>query len=119
MAHTKSSSPVGCLSSFGNWLCWNPSSSTQSSGDIRPYKGSKGSRKRINKLSIGPPKNFQHTGHIGINSMRRGNVDPNKIRAQLAEVAAILHFDEDSESTKEEEKKLISTTNSATDKETI
>ncbi|KAI9593624.1 hypothetical protein BDF19DRAFT_424248 [Syncephalis fuscata] len=120
MANTKSQaapSSAGCLSPLSSWLCWKPSS-TSSSGDLRSYKGGKaGNRKRINKLNIGPPKNFQHTGHIGINSMRRGNVDPSKIRSQLAEVAAILHFDEDSESTKEEQKNLLSVSQSTMDKE--
>ncbi|CAJ0766711.1 15170_t:CDS:2, partial [Entrophospora sp. SA101] len=34
-----------------------------------------------------------HTGHIGITELRSGKVDPEKIKKQMAEVAATLNID--------------------------
>ncbi|CAG8627339.1 11668_t:CDS:2 [Cetraspora pellucida] len=49
--------------------------------------------KKIHKGIIGLPSNFQHTGHIGIAEMRSGRVDPEKIKIQMAEVAAALRLE--------------------------
>ncbi|CAG8765370.1 5464_t:CDS:2, partial [Racocetra persica] len=49
--------------------------------------------KKIHKEFIGLPSNFQHTGHIGIAEMRSGRVDPEKIKIQMAEVAAALRLE--------------------------
>ncbi|CAG8438156.1 3645_t:CDS:2, partial [Scutellospora calospora] len=49
--------------------------------------------KKIHKGVIGLPSNFQHTGHIGIAEMRSGKVDPEKIKTQMAEVAAALRLE--------------------------
>ncbi|RKP04538.1 hypothetical protein THASP1DRAFT_33687 [Thamnocephalis sphaerospora] len=111
---------VGCLPPLSTWFCCRADDS-----ELRTFKGGKSARgrKRINKLSIGAPKNFQHTGHIGINSVRRGNLDvgspdgPSKIRSQLAEVAAILRLDDDTEGSKEEHNKLLSMSQTSSSKE--
>ncbi|KAG9289043.1 hypothetical protein G9A89_015592 [Geosiphon pyriformis] len=50
-------------------------------------------RKKVHKGLISLPTNFQHTGHIGIAEMRSGKVDPEKIRNQMAEVAAALRVE--------------------------
>ncbi|CAG8541095.1 7890_t:CDS:2 [Ambispora gerdemannii] len=50
-------------------------------------------KKKVHKGLIGLPSNFQHTGHIGITEMRSGKVDPEKIRSQMAEVAAALRLE--------------------------
>ncbi|CAG8561175.1 7717_t:CDS:2 [Ambispora leptoticha] len=50
-------------------------------------------KKKVHKGLIGLPSNFQHTGHIGITDMRSGKVDPEKIRSQMAEVAAALRLE--------------------------
>ncbi|CAI2176154.1 18170_t:CDS:2 [Funneliformis geosporum] len=49
--------------------------------------------KKIHKGLIGLPSNFQHTGHIGIAELRSGKVDPEKIKSQMAEVAAALSLE--------------------------
>ncbi|CAG8698044.1 13026_t:CDS:2 [Cetraspora pellucida] len=46
--------------------------------------------KKIHKAIISLPSNFQHTGHIGIAEMRSGKVDPERVKTQMAEVAAAL-----------------------------
>ncbi|CAB4378170.1 unnamed protein product [Rhizophagus irregularis] len=48
---------------------------------------------KIHKGLIGLPSNFQHTGHIGITELRSGKVDPEKIKNQMAEVAAALSLE--------------------------
>ncbi|GBB89542.1 hypothetical protein RclHR1_16260002 [Rhizophagus clarus] len=50
-------------------------------------------KKKIHKGLIGLPSNFQHTGHIGITELRSGKVDPEKIKNQMAEVAAALSLE--------------------------
>ncbi|RIB04765.1 hypothetical protein C2G38_2119938 [Gigaspora rosea] len=50
-------------------------------------------RKKIHKNLIGLPSNFQHTGHIGISELRSGKVDPEKVKTQMAEVAAALRLE--------------------------
>ncbi|CAG8726713.1 8388_t:CDS:2, partial [Funneliformis mosseae] len=49
--------------------------------------------KKVHKGLIGLPSNFQHTGHIGIAELRSGKVDPEKIKSQMAEVAAALSLE--------------------------
>ncbi|KAF0554956.1 hypothetical protein F8M41_018314 [Gigaspora margarita] len=70
--------------------------------------------KKIHKGIIGLPSNFQHTGHIGIAEMRSGRVDPEKIKTQMAEVAAalrleIVHSPSSAPSTPRSETKLLFT----------
>ncbi|KAF0429213.1 hypothetical protein F8M41_005759 [Gigaspora margarita] len=50
-------------------------------------------RKKIHKNLIGLPSNFQHTGHIGISELRSGKVDAEKVKTQMAEVAAALRLE--------------------------
>ncbi|CAG8482609.1 11858_t:CDS:2 [Dentiscutata erythropus] len=50
-------------------------------------------RKKVHKGLIGLPSNFQHTGHIGISELRSGKVDPEKVKSQMAEVAAALRLE--------------------------
>ncbi|CAG8454658.1 10411_t:CDS:2 [Paraglomus occultum] len=61
-------------------------------------------RKKIHKGIIGLPSNFQHTGHIGITEMRSGKVDPEKIKTQMAEVAAALRLEEQTDQKNDESK---------------
>ncbi|ORX76258.1 hypothetical protein K493DRAFT_317535 [Basidiobolus meristosporus CBS 931.73] len=54
-------------------------------------------KRKIDKSAIGKPSNFQHTGHIGISELQSGvvdRVDPEKIKKQMAEIAAVLNFDD-------------------------
>nr|CAG8619121.1 11748_t:CDS:2 [Entrophospora candida] len=50
-------------------------------------------KRKVHKGIISLPSNFQHTGHIGITELRSGKVDPEKIKKQMAEVAATLNID--------------------------
>ncbi|KAK9767721.1 hypothetical protein K7432_002242 [Basidiobolus ranarum] len=62
-----------------------------------PRPNDKRPRRKIDKSAIGKPSNFQHTGHIGIGEVRSGivdRVDPEKIKKQMAEIAAVLNFDD-------------------------
>ncbi|ORX87430.1 hypothetical protein K493DRAFT_359883 [Basidiobolus meristosporus CBS 931.73] len=62
-----------------------------------PRPNDKRPRRKIDKSAIGKPSNFQHTGHIGIGEIRNGivdRVDPEKIKKQMAEIAAVLNFDD-------------------------
>ncbi|KAG0333373.1 hypothetical protein BG000_009229, partial [Podila horticola] len=52
----------------------------------------KGGRK-ITKNLISLPSDFRHTGHIGAGEVRSGQIDPEKIKNQMAEVAACLKLD--------------------------
>ncbi|KAK3840561.1 MAG: hypothetical protein JOS17DRAFT_785582 [Linnemannia elongata] len=52
-----------------------------------------GQRKVITKNLIGLPSDFRHTGHIGAGEVRSGQIDPEKIKTQMAEVAACLKLD--------------------------
>ncbi|KAG0297798.1 hypothetical protein BGZ96_004727 [Linnemannia gamsii] len=52
-----------------------------------------GQRKVITKNLIGLPSDFRHTGHIGAGEVRSGQIDPEKIKNQMAEVAACLKLD--------------------------
>ncbi|KAK9764222.1 hypothetical protein K7432_008453 [Basidiobolus ranarum] len=54
-------------------------------------------KRKIDKSAIGKPSNFQHTGHIGIGELQSGvvdRVDPERIKKQMAEIAAVLNFDD-------------------------
>ncbi|KAF9154035.1 hypothetical protein BG015_002038 [Linnemannia schmuckeri] len=52
-----------------------------------------GQRKVITKNLISLPSDFRHTGHIGAGEVRSGQIDPEKIKNQMAEVAACLKLD--------------------------
>ncbi|KAF9425140.1 hypothetical protein BGZ94_007809 [Podila epigama] len=52
----------------------------------------KGHRK-ITKNLISLPSDFRHTGHIGAGEVRSGQIDPEKIKNQMMEVAACLKLD--------------------------
>ncbi|KAG0310448.1 hypothetical protein BGZ97_012550 [Linnemannia gamsii] len=52
-----------------------------------------GQRRVITKNLIGLPSDFRHTGHIGAGEVRSGQIDPEKIKNQMAEVAACLKLD--------------------------
>ncbi|KAI8602100.1 hypothetical protein EDD21DRAFT_372762 [Dissophora ornata] len=52
-----------------------------------------GQRKVITKNLISLPSDFRHTGHIGAGEVRSGQIDPDKIKNQMAEVAACLKLD--------------------------
>ncbi|KAF9119389.1 hypothetical protein BGW39_000331 [Mortierella sp. 14UC] len=52
-----------------------------------------GQRKIITKNLISLPSDFRHTGHIGAGEVRSGQIDPEKIKNQMAEVAACLKLD--------------------------
>ncbi|KAG0270903.1 hypothetical protein BGZ95_001377 [Linnemannia exigua] len=56
-------------------------------------KAGGGQRKVITKNLIGLPSDFRHTGHIGAGEVRSGQIDPEKIKNQMAEVAACLKLD--------------------------
>ncbi|KAG0049830.1 hypothetical protein BGZ83_005357 [Gryganskiella cystojenkinii] len=59
-----------------------------------PKSGGKGHRKVIiTKAQIGLPSEFRHTGHIGAGEVRSGQIDPEKIKNQMMEVAACLKMD--------------------------
>ncbi|KAG9327805.1 hypothetical protein KVV02_000251 [Mortierella alpina] len=50
-------------------------------------------RRVITKNLISLPSEFRHTGHIGAGEVRSGQIDPEKIKNQMAEVAACLKLD--------------------------
>ncbi|KAG0351215.1 hypothetical protein BC939DRAFT_435120 [Gamsiella multidivaricata] len=52
-----------------------------------------GQRKVITKNLISLPSDFRHTGHIGAGEVRSGQINPDKIRNQMMEVAACLKLD--------------------------
>ncbi|KAF9091205.1 hypothetical protein BGX27_002060 [Mortierella sp. AM989] len=52
-----------------------------------------GQRKIITKNLISLPSDFRHTGHIGAGEVRSGQIDPEKIKNQMMEVAACLKLD--------------------------
>ncbi|KAF9916921.1 hypothetical protein FBU30_001074 [Linnemannia zychae] len=52
-----------------------------------------GQRRVITKNLISLPSDFRHTGHIGAGEVRSGQIDPEKIKNQMAEVAACLRLD--------------------------
>ncbi|KAF9165459.1 hypothetical protein BGX21_001681 [Mortierella sp. AD011] len=52
-----------------------------------------GQRKIITKNLISLPSDFRHTGHIGAGEVRSGQVDTEKIKNQMMEVAACLKLD--------------------------
>ncbi|KAF9094151.1 hypothetical protein BGX23_002470 [Mortierella sp. AD031] len=52
-----------------------------------------GQRRIITKNLISLPSDFRHTGHIGAGEVRSGQIDPEKIKNQMAEVAACLKLD--------------------------
>ncbi|KAF9354258.1 hypothetical protein BGX26_007918 [Mortierella sp. AD094] len=52
-----------------------------------------GQRKIITKNLISLPSDFRHTGHIGAGEVRSGQIDPDKIKNQMMEVAACLKLD--------------------------
>ncbi|KAG0252226.1 hypothetical protein BG011_007108 [Mortierella polycephala] len=56
-------------------------------------KGRGGQRKIITKNLISLPSDFRHTGHIGAGEVRSGQIDPEKIKNQMMEVAACLKLD--------------------------
>ncbi|KAK3846844.1 MAG: hypothetical protein J3R72DRAFT_432540 [Linnemannia gamsii] len=56
-------------------------------------KAGGGQRKVITKNLISLPSDFRHTGHIGAGEVRSGQIDPEKIKNQMAEVAACLKLD--------------------------
>ncbi|KAG0324702.1 hypothetical protein BG004_003383 [Podila humilis] len=55
----------------------------------------KGAGRKITKNLISLPSDFRHTGHIGAGEVRSGQIDPEKIKNQMAEVAACLKLDID------------------------
>ncbi|KAF9921900.1 hypothetical protein BGZ65_009988 [Modicella reniformis] len=52
-----------------------------------------GQRRVISKNLISLPSDFRHTGHIGAGEVRSGQIDPEKIKNQMMEVAACLKLD--------------------------
>ncbi|GJJ68173.1 hypothetical protein EMPS_00519 [Entomortierella parvispora] len=58
-------------------------------------KGKAGAHRKviITKNLIGLPSDFRHTGHIGAGEVRSGQIDPEKIKNQMMEVAACLKLD--------------------------
>ncbi|KAI8358658.1 hypothetical protein B0O80DRAFT_423722 [Mortierella sp. GBAus27b] len=58
-------------------------------------KAGRGQRKVISKNLISLPSDFRHTGHIGAGEVRSGQIDPEKIKNQMMEVAACLKLDLD------------------------
>ncbi|KAG0313000.1 hypothetical protein BGZ99_009153 [Dissophora globulifera] len=52
-----------------------------------------GQRKIIAKNLISLPSDFRHTGHIGAGEVRSGQIDTDKIKNQMMEVAACLKLD--------------------------
>ncbi|KAK3821472.1 MAG: hypothetical protein J3Q66DRAFT_333402 [Benniella sp.] len=56
-------------------------------------KAGRGQRKVISKNLISLPSDFRHTGHIGAGEVRSGQIDPEKIKNQMMEVAACLKLD--------------------------
>ncbi|RIA83351.1 hypothetical protein C1645_786591 [Glomus cerebriforme] len=66
---------------------------SSNNNEARKAKVVKRQKKKIHKGLISLPSNFQHTGHIGITELRSGKVDPEKIKNQMAEVAAALSLE--------------------------
>jgi len=71
----------------------NGSTTNNKANKANKAKVIKRQKKKIHKGLIGLPSNFQHTGHIGITELRSGKVDPEKIKNQMAEVAAALSLE--------------------------
>ncbi|KAI1314620.1 hypothetical protein EDD11_001919 [Mortierella claussenii] len=57
-----------------------------------PKSGGK-QRKIITKNLISLPSDFRHTGHIGAGEVRSGQINTDKIKNQMMEVAACLKLD--------------------------
>ncbi|KAL1920281.1 uncharacterized protein VTP21DRAFT_1427 [Calcarisporiella thermophila] len=80
-----------------DWIHADERKKTKAKSTKEPLKASKKAKqgKRITKDMIGVPTNFQHTKHIGANEVKNIPYDGEKLRLQMAEVAAAIQMDFD------------------------